>query len=186
MIFRKRDIFFLACIVVSFLAGAFALNYYKQKEDAQGKALVEKAARNEGGADIADIIDSHMEKWSGMLDEIEKNANSSKVVDHQVSYEQIYKDFKNDKSQADRRYYGNRYILRGTLDYVASLDDGEAGVILQIQIENEVVELMAFFESEDAALLRYVNVGDMVSIDGECIDADTWKNCKLRVSEIER
>ena len=109
--------------------------------------------------------------------------SDSKVVDHNVTFNEIYKAYKSNELMADDLYSGNRYRITATVKGIESdgLFDLTGGATLNLRVEvgDAVASLIAEFEKDQEDALKKVAVGDTVVFEGTCVSEGAWIDCKI-------
>lgn len=120
----------------------------------------------------------------------EKKANEvteptfySQVVNKNVSFDEIYRAYKENELRADDVYKNNRYRIEAKVngmstDGLSNLTGG-ATLTMETQVDSTIVFFYAEFEKEQEDALKAINVGDTIIFEGECLSAGTWVDCEL-------
>ncbi len=112
--------------------------------------------------------------------ETPKSANSS------VTFEQIYKDYKDNEYRADDKYAGNRYRITatvsniggGVLDKLLNWDD-DIFVAFEVRVGRTIALFKGQFPQSQLEAIKKISNGDKVTFEGECRSWGTWYDCKL-------
>lgn len=118
--------------------------------------------------------------------EINKNAESdvsSSVIDERVTFDEIYRAYKENELRADDVYQYNRYRITAKVNGMETGGllnlTGGATLTMEKQVDSTVVFFTAEFEKDQEEALKTINVGDTITFEGECLSAGTWEDCEL-------
>lgn len=113
----------------------------------------------------------------------EPESTESEQVDTSVSYEEIYRAYKENELRADDSYKNNRYQITAKINGMSTGGlfnlTGGATLTMEIRIDNTIVFFYAEFEKEQEDALKTISVGDTITFEGECLSAGTWVDCEL-------
>ena len=119
----------------------------------------------------------------------EKKANESvetsnqEVVDTSVTFEEIYRAYKENELRANDAYQFNRYQITAKVNGMKTGGllnlTGGATLTMEVKVDNTVVFFYAEFEKEQEEALKQINVGDTITFEGKCLSAGSWSDCKL-------
>lgn len=105
------------------------------------------------------------------------------AVDLTVSFDEIYKAYKENELVADDLYQYNRYRVTAKINGMTSDGlfnlTGGATLTMEKRVGNTRVFFYAEFEKEQEEALKTVKVGETITFDGECLSAGTWVDCEL-------
>ena len=100
-----------------------------------------------------------------------------------VTFEEIYKAYKENELRADDKYQYNRYRITAKINGMSAdgLFNLTGGAILTMEkrVGNTIVFFYAEFEKEQEEALKKVNVGDTITFEGECLSAGNWIECAI-------
>lgn len=118
--------------------------------------------------------------------ETNKNAESdvsSSVIDESVTFDEIYRAYKENELRADDVYQYNRYRITAKVNGMetgGSLNlTGGATLTMEKQVDSTIVYFIAEFEKDQEESLKTISVGDTITFEGECLSAGTWEDCEL-------
>lgn len=118
--------------------------------------------------------------------ETNKNAESdvsSSVIDESVTFDEIYRAYKENELRADDVYQYNRYRITAKVNGMETggLLNLTGGVTLTMekQVDSTIVYFIAEFEKDQEESLKTISVGDTITFEGECLSAGTWEDCEL-------
>lgn len=105
------------------------------------------------------------------------------TVDTSVSFDEIYRAYKENELRADDTYQYNRYRITAKIngmetDGLFNLTGG-ATLTMETQVDNTIVFFYAEFEREQEEALKSVNVGDTITFEGKCLSAGSWTDCEI-------
>ena len=104
-------------------------------------------------------------------------------IEHVVTFDEIYREYKSNELRADDKYKNNRYEITATINGMATGGllnwSGVATLTMETRVDNTIVFFYAEFEKDQEEALKAVNVGDEITFEGECLSAGSWKNCVL-------
>lgn len=105
-------------------------------------------------------------------------------IEHVVTYEEIYEEYKANELRADEEYKNNRYTITATINGMATGGlmnwSGGATLTMETRVDNTIVFFYAEFEEDQEEALKEVNVGDEITFEGECLSAGMWSDCELK------
>lgn len=112
-------------------------------------------------------------------------AEEEDEVDLNVTYDEIYKAYKENELVADDLYQYNRYRITAKINGMTSDGlfnlTGGATLTMEKRVGNTRVFFYAEFEKEQEEALKTIKVGDTITFEGECLSAGTWKDCELMI-----
>lgn len=104
-------------------------------------------------------------------------------LEHEVTFDEIYSEYKNNELRADEKYKNNRYTITATVNGMSTGGllnlSGGATLTMETKVDNTIVFFYASFEKEQEEALKSINVGDEITFEGECLSAGSWVNCEL-------
>ena len=108
---------------------------------------------------------------------------SSAVVDESVTFDEIYRAYKENELRADDVYQYNRYRITAKVNGMETGGllnlTGGATLTMEKQVDSTIVFFIAEFEKDQEDALKTISVGDTITFEGECLSAGTWENCEL-------
>lgn len=115
---------------------------------------------------------------------IEEGASSvEKEIDLSVTFEEVYRAYKENELRADDTYKGNVYRITAKVNGMKTGGllnlTGGATLTMEKQIDSTIVFFYAEFEKEQEGNLKTINVGDTITFEGRCLSAGTWTDCEL-------
>lgn len=115
---------------------------------------------------------------------IEEGASSvDKEIDLSVTFEEVYRAYKENELRADDTYKGNVYRITAKVNGMKTGGllnfTGGATLTMEKQIDSTIVFFYAEFEKEQEENLKTINVGDTITFEGKCLSAGTWTDCEL-------
>lgn len=117
------------------------------------------------------------------LEAAEEEMPEEDEVDLNVTYDEIYKAYKENELVADDLYQYNRYRITAKINGMTSDGlfnlTGGATLTMEKRVGNTRVFFYAEFEKEQEEALKTIKVGDTITFEGECLSAGTWKDCEL-------
>lgn len=111
------------------------------------------------------------------------NISSQIEVNRDVSYEEIYKAFKNNTIVAEDTYNDKYFAVTAKINGmktggVFELEKNVTTLTMETQVDNTIVFFLAKFDEEQRESLKSVSVGDTISFIGKCNDG-TFSECEL-------
>lgn len=104
-------------------------------------------------------------------------------IEHVVTFDEIYREYKSNELRADEKYKNNRYTITATINGMTTDGllnwSGGATLTMETRVDDTIVFFYASFEKEQEEALKSVNVGDEITFEGECLSAGTWIECEL-------
>ena len=104
-------------------------------------------------------------------------------IEHVVTFDEIYREYKSNELRADDKYKNNRYEITATINEMATGGllnwSGGATLTMETTVDNTIVFFYASFEKEQEEALKSIDVGDEITFEGECLSAGTWIECEL-------
>ena len=111
----------------------------------------------------------------------ESEVMSSYIED--VSFEEIYRAYKENEIRAEDVYKNNRYIITAKVNGMTTSGllnlTGGATLTMEKKVDNTIVFFQAEFEKEQEDNLKQINVGDTITFGGECLSAGSWIECEI-------
>lgn len=118
--------------------------------------------------------------------ESEQSSTESDVereIDLSVTFEEVYRAYKENELRADDAYKGNVYRITAKVNGIKTGGllnlTGGATLTMEKQIDSTIVFFYAEFEKEQEENLKEINVGDTITFEGKCLSAGTWTECEL-------
>lgn len=112
----------------------------------------------------------------------ESTTNPKNVVHTEVSFAEIYKEFKANKVRAEDKYNGKKFRITAKINGMETGGilnlTGGATLTMEKQVDNTIVFFYAEFEKEQEEKLKKVNVGDTVTFVGKCYGG-SFTDCEL-------
>lgn len=100
-----------------------------------------------------------------------------------VSFADIYYDYKKNELAADDIYKNNRYRITAEINGIKTGGllnaTGGATLTMEIKVDNTIVYFLAEFEKEQEEALKKVAVGDTITFEGTCLSAGSWIDCEM-------
>ena len=100
-----------------------------------------------------------------------------------VTYDEIYKAYKENELVANDIYKGNRYqvtaVINGISDGGLLGLSGGATLTMQTMVGTTLVFFYTDFDKAEKEALKTVKVGDTITFEGECRSAYSWEHCKI-------
>ena len=100
-----------------------------------------------------------------------------------VTFDEIYKAYKANELRADDKYKNNRYRITARISAMTNgglfIYSGGAILTMETRVDNTVVFFYAECEREQEDALKNVDVGDLITFEGECLSAGSWVNCEI-------
>ena len=100
-----------------------------------------------------------------------------------VTFDEIYKAYKENELRADEKYQYNRYQITAKINGMSTGGlfnlTGGATLTMEKRVGNTIVFFYAEFEKDQEEALKKVNVGDTITYDGECLSAGSWVECEI-------
>lgn len=105
-------------------------------------------------------------------------------LEHIVTFDEIYREYKSNELRADEKYKNNRYTITATINGMATGGllnwSGGATLTMETRVDNTIVFFYAEFEKDQEEALKSVSVGDEITFEGECLSAGSWVECELK------
>lgn len=105
-------------------------------------------------------------------------------LEHIVTFDEIYREYKSNELRADEKYKNNRYTITATINGMATGGllnwSGGATLTMETRVDNTIVFFYAEFEKDQEEALKAVSVGDEITFEGECLSAGSWVECELK------
>lgn len=100
-----------------------------------------------------------------------------------ISFDEIYKAYKENELVADDLYQYNRYRITAKINNMSTDGlfnlTGGATLTMERRVGNTRVFFYAEFEKEQEEALKTIKVGDTITFEGECLSAGMWSDCEL-------
>jgi hypothetical protein len=100
-----------------------------------------------------------------------------------VTFEEIYKAYKENELRADDKYQYNRYRITAKINGMSTDGlfnlTGGATLTMEKRVGSTIVFFYAEFEKEQEEALKKINVGDTITFEGECLSAGNWIECEI-------
>lgn len=100
-----------------------------------------------------------------------------------VSFDEIYRAYKENELRADDTYKNNRYIITAKVNGMATGGlfnlTGGATLTMEKRVGNTIVFFHAEFEKDQEDNLKQINVGDTITFGGECLSVGSWIECEI-------
>lgn len=107
----------------------------------------------------------------------------SEEIDLSVTFDEVYRAYKENELRADDTYKGNVYRITAKVNGMKTGGllnlTGGATLTMEKQIDSTIVFFYAEFEKEQEENLKTINVGDTITFEGKCLSAGTWTDCEL-------
>ena len=117
-----------------------------------------------------------------MSSQREQTIETNEVITD-VSFDEIYRAYKENELRADDTYKNNRYRITAKINGMATGGllnmTGGATLTMEKQVGKTIVVFYAEFEKEQEDNLKQINVGDTITFEGTCLSAGTWTECEL-------
>ncbi len=113
----------------------------------------------------------------------EKNKNSQIEVNRAVSYDEIYRAFKNNKILAEDTYNDKYFTVTAKVNGmetggILGLEEDVTTLTMETKVDNTIVFFLAKFDRKQRESLKSISVGDTISFIGKCNDG-TFYECEL-------
>lgn len=112
-----------------------------------------------------------------------ETSSVEKEIDLSVSFDEVYRAYKENELRADDTYKGNVYRITAKVNGMKTGGllnlTGGATLTMEKQIDSTIVFFYAEFEKEQEENLKTINVGDTITFEGKCLSAGTWTDCEL-------
>lgn len=106
------------------------------------------------------------------------------AVDLSVTFDEIYKAYKENELVADDLYQYNRYQITAKISGMETGGllnlTGGATLTMEKRVGNTAVFFYAEFEKEQEEALKKVKVGDTITFDGNCIGKGGFTDCEIK------
>ena len=100
-----------------------------------------------------------------------------------VSFDEIYRAYKENELRADDTYKNNRYKITAKVNGMSTGGllnlTGGATLTMEKRVGNTIVFFYAEFEKEQEDKLKTISVGDTITFGGECLSAGSWTECEI-------
>lgn len=152
-------------------------------EDSYGEVVRECSRCGEKETEVLKKLEKEVaeEKTPEAANPVEEPDESD--VDTSVTYEEIYRAYKENELLADDLYQYNRYRITAAINGMSTGGlfnlTGGATLTMEKRVGNTRVFFYAEFEKDQEEALKTIKVGDTITFEGECISAGTWSDCEL-------
>ena len=113
----------------------------------------------------------------------EKDIKKTPKLEHVVTFEEVYRAYKENELAADEKYKGNRYKVTGQIAGLSSSGllnlTGGATLTMQTNVGGTIVIYIAEFEKDQEDALKQIKVGDTITLEGTCGSSGYWYDCEL-------
>ena len=113
-----------------------------------------------------------------------ETAPTTEPVDTSVTFDEIYRAYKENELVANDTYRYNRYRITAKINGMNTGGllnlTGGATLTMEKKVGNTIVFFYAEFEKEQEEALKQVKVGDTITFDGECIGRSGFTDCELK------
>ncbi len=113
----------------------------------------------------------------------EKDIKKTPKLEHVVTFEEVYRAYKENELAADEKYKGNRYKVTGQITGLSSSGllnlTGGATLTMQTNVGGTIVIYIAEFEKDQEDALKQIKVGDTITLEGTCGSSGYWYDCEL-------
>lgn len=120
---------------------------------------------------------------STQIKENPESVVSEQIVDENVTFDEIYRAYKENELRADDIYQYNRYRITAKVNGMETGGllnlTGGATLTMEKQVDSTIVFFVAEFEKDQEEALKTISVGDTITFEGECLSAGTWDDCEL-------
>lgn len=117
------------------------------------------------------------------LVDFDKESEVMSTYIEDVSFEEIYRAYKENEIRAEDVYKNNRYIITAKVNGMTTSGllnlTGGATLTMEKKVDNTIVFFQAEFEKEQEDNLKQINVGDTITFGGECLSAGSWIECEI-------
>ena len=170
-------ILFMSISVIGMIAG-FTLSFLKNKTlSLIGKSCLVGAVSSLIGIFIVVMVMHNQQEVNNTDVAIEQE------IDYNVTFDEIYRAYKENELRADDTYKNNRYEITAKINSMATNGlfnlTGGATLTMEKRVGNTIVFFYAEFEKEQEENLKKINVGDTITFIGECLGAGSWVECEL-------
>ena len=116
--------------------------------------------------------------------ESKKLEPTTEPVDTSVTFDEIYRAYKENELVANDTYRYNRYRITAKINGMNTGGllnlTGGATLTMEKKVGNTIVFFYAEFEKEQEEALKQVKVGDTITFEGECIGRSGFTDCELK------
>lgn len=113
-----------------------------------------------------------------------ETAPTTEPVDTSVTFDEIYRAYKENELVANDTYRYNRYRITAKINGMNTGGllnlTGGATLTMEKKVGNTIVFFYAEFEKEQEEALKQVKVGDTITFEGECIGRSGFTDCELK------
>lgn len=120
---------------------------------------------------VYNIVDfnKETESWSSYIED--------------VSFDEIYRAYKENELRADDTYKNNRYKITAKVNGISTGGllnlTGGATLTMEKKVGNTIVFFYAEFGKEQEDKLKTISVGDTITFGGECLSSGSWTECEI-------
>lgn len=116
--------------------------------------------------------------------ESKKPEPTTEPIDTSVTYDDIYRAYKENELVANDTYRYNRYRITARINGMNTGGllnlTGGATLTMEKKVGNTIVFFYAEFEKEQEEALKQVKVGDTITFDGKCMGKGGFSDCELK------
>lgn len=109
---------------------------------------------------------------------------TAEPIDTSVTYDDIYRAYKENELVANDTYRYNRYRITAKINGMNTGGllnlTGGATLTMEKKVGNTIVFFYAEFEKDQEEALKQVKVGDTITFEGECIGRSGFTDCELK------
>lgn len=120
---------------------------------------------------------------SNTKNEIQNTTKVSNEPQTNVSFDEIYKSFKENELVAKDKYNNKYYTISAKINGIESDGlynlTGGATLTMEYKVDNTIVFFLAEFEKEQEEKLKTIKVGDKITFTGKCYNG-AFSDCKLK------
>lgn len=113
-----------------------------------------------------------------------ETAPTTEPVDTSVTFDEIYRAYKENELVANDTYRYNRYRITAKINGMNTGGllnlTGGATLTMEKKVGNTIVFFYAEFEKEQEEALKQVKVSDTITFEGECIGRSGFTDCELK------
>lgn len=114
-----------------------------------------------------------------------KTETTQQQTQANVSFKEIYNEYKSNEIRADEKYKGNRYVITATVNGINNGGgllnfDESINITLEKRVGDTIVFFYASFDKSQKDSLVNINVGDEITFEGTCYNAGNWNDCVLK------
>lgn len=207
-LFRKKNrkialIMLVSSLVLSILFSSLTKTFMTDNEwrklaEEREEIVKELEYKN---SELEDIISTKDDKIKDLQEQVTKLKNSLEKSKHNneneiqnttkasnepqtnVSFDEIYKSFKENELVAKDKYNNNYYTITAKVNGIESDGlynlTGGATLTMEYKVDNTIVFFLAEFEKEQEEKLKTIKVGDKITFIGKCYNG-AFSDCKLK------